>query len=58
MADLFAKLAKPRLMALLRLSSVEHLYDPTPGREPATFLYQGREISLGKLLQTTQPHKR
>jgi hypothetical protein len=57
MADLFAKLAKPRLMGLLRLSSVEHIYDPTPGRAPAKFLYRSREISLGKLHKTTQPYR-
>jgi hypothetical protein len=57
MADLFAKLAKPRLMDLLRLKSVEHIYDPTPGRAPAKFLHKGREISLDKLQKTSQPYK-
>lgn len=56
LADLFAKVAKPRLLDLLKLKSVEHVYDPTPGRAPASFLYQGREISL-KLHTTTQPYK-
>lgn len=57
MADLFAKLAKPRLMDLLRLRSVEHVYDPTPGRAPAKFVHQGAEISLDKLHKTTQPYR-
>ncbi len=56
LAELFAKVAKPRLLDLLKLKSVEHVYDPTPGRAPASFLYQGREISL-KLHKTTQPYK-
>jgi hypothetical protein len=56
MADLFAKLAKPRLLDLLRLKSVEHIYDPTLGRAPSKFVHQGVEISL-KLHKTTQPYR-
>jgi len=56
MVDLFARLAKPRLMGLLRLNSIEHIYDPMPGRAPAKVLHQGREISL-KLHKTSQPYK-
>ena len=55
-ADFFAKMAKPRLLGLLKLKSIEHMYDPMPGRAPAKFVYQGREISL-KLHKTTQPYK-
>jgi hypothetical protein len=57
MAGLFAKLAKPRLLDLLRLKSVEHIYDPTPGRAPSKFVHQGVEISLDKLQKTTQPYR-
>jgi len=57
MADWFAKLARPRLMDLLRLKSVEHIYDPTPGRAPSKFVHQGREISVDKLQKTTQPYR-
>jgi hypothetical protein len=56
MADFIARLAKPRLMELLKLQTVEFLYDATPGRPPATYFYQGREIPL-KLQKTSQPYK-
>jgi hypothetical protein len=56
MVDLFAQLAQPRLMELLKLK-VQHVYDPAPGRPPARFLAEGREISLDKLKKTTQPYK-
>jgi hypothetical protein len=57
MVDLFAELAKPRLMELLKLKSAQHIYDPEPARAPAKFLHEGREIPLGKLIQTSQPYK-
>ena len=57
MVDWFAQLAKPRLMELLKLKSVEHLYDPTPGRAPSKFLHNGAEISLDKLWKTMQPYR-
>jgi hypothetical protein len=56
MADFFARLAKPRLMELLKLQNVELLYDPTPGRTPSTYFHEGREIPL-KLQNTSQPYK-
>jgi hypothetical protein len=57
MADLFARLGKPRLMELLKLKSVQHLYDPTPGRAPARFLHEGVEIALDKMVKAVQPYK-
>lgn len=57
MAEWIVKMAKPRLMDLLKLKSVEHVYDPTPGRAPAKSVYQGREILLDKLHQTSQPYR-
>ena len=56
MADFFARLAKPRLMELLKLQNVEFLYDATPGRAPGTYFHQGREVPL-KLQKTSQPYK-
>lgn len=56
MADFFARLAKPRLMELLKLQNVEFLYDPTPGRAPATYFHQGEEVPL-KLQKASQPYK-
>ena len=56
MVDLFADLAQPRLIELLKLKSAEHVYDPEPARAPAKSLHDGREITL-KLIQAVQPYK-
>ncbi len=56
MVDLFAELAQPRLLELLRLKSAEHIYDPEPARAPAKSLHDGHEITL-KLIQSVQPYK-
>jgi len=57
MVDLFARLAKPRLMELLRLKGVRHVFDPAMGRASGKFLEEGCEISLDKLRKTTQPYR-
>jgi len=57
MVDLFAQLAKPRLMELLKLKSAQHVYDPEPARAPAKSLHEGREIVLSKVVKTVQPYK-
>jgi hypothetical protein len=57
MVNLFAKLAKPRLWELFKLKSAEHIYDPTPGRVPAKFVHDGREILLNKFPTSLQPYK-
>jgi len=57
MADLFAKLAEPRLMELLKLRSVQHVYDPTPGRAPAKFHDGTREVAVDKMVKAVQPYK-
>ncbi len=56
MVDLFAELAQPRLIELLKLKSAAHVYDPEPARAPAKSLLDGREITL-KLIQAGQPYK-
>jgi hypothetical protein len=56
MVDLFAELAQPRLLELLKLK-VPHVYDPAPGRPPARVLAEGHDIALDKLKKTTQPYK-
>ena len=53
--DHLARLAKPRLMDLLKLK-VEHIYDPAPGNASSTIILEGYEIRL-KHLRTTQPYK-
>lgn len=54
MVDHFARLAKPRLLDLLRLK-VPHIYDDTPGQANSTVLADNVEISL-KLKKTLQPY--
>ncbi len=53
----FAVLAKPRLTTLLRLRSVRHLYDPTPGVLNSTFLDGGKSVTLNKLKRASQPYR-
>jgi hypothetical protein len=55
--DRIAVLAKPRLSSLLRLRSVRHLYDSTPGALHSKFVEDRREITLTKLKRTSQPYR-
>jgi hypothetical protein len=55
-ADVIARLAKPRLMELLKLHNVELLYDGTPGRAQDSFFVQGKAIPL-RLQKSTQPYR-
>jgi hypothetical protein len=55
MVDLFAKLAKPRLMDLLKLK-VRHVYETTPGNSNSKLVVDGCEVEL-RLLRTAQPYK-
>src|ERR1700680_501366 len=55
MVDHFAKLAKPRLMDLLRLK-VRHVYETTPGNVNSKFVIDGCEVDF-RLLRTAQPYK-
>jgi hypothetical protein len=55
--DRFARLAQPRLFELLKLTDVQHVYDPERGRAPAKSWHEGREIVLDKTVRTVQPYK-
>src|SRR4051812_15034180 len=52
--DQFARLAKPRLSELLKLS-VQHIYDWTPGDTKSMFVTDNSKIAL-KLVRTVQPY--
>ena len=55
MVDLFARLAQPRLMELLRLK-VRHVYETTPGNPDSKVVIDGREVQF-KLVRAAQPYK-
>jgi hypothetical protein len=55
MVNLFAKLAQPRLMELLRLK-VKHVYEVTPGSANSKLVIDGHEIQF-KLVRAAQPYK-
>lgn len=56
-ADRFAALAKPRLATLLRLSSAQRIYEPTPGALHSTVVESGTIIALDKWSRGVQPYK-
>jgi hypothetical protein len=56
MAEKIAKVAKPRLLQLLKLK-IPHVYDPTPGRPPAKISLAKKEVVLDKLRTTSQPYR-
>jgi hypothetical protein len=55
MVDLFARLAQPRLMDLLRLK-VRHVYETTPGNANSKLVIDGHEVQF-KLVRAAQPYK-
>lgn len=55
MVDQFAKLAKPRLMDLLKLK-VRHVYEATPGNANSKLVIHGCEVEF-RLMRTAQPYK-
>jgi len=55
--DRIAVLAGPRVTALLRLRSVRHIYDPTPGALNSTFVENDAKVSLDKMKTASQPYK-
>jgi hypothetical protein len=55
MVDLFAKLAQPRLMELLRLK-VRHVYETTPGNAQSKLVVDAHEVQF-KLVKSAQPYK-
>ena len=55
--DRLAALAKPRLLNLLRLRSVRHVYEPTPGALNSMVVQDGHNLTLDKLKQASQPYR-
>jgi hypothetical protein len=55
--DRLAALANPRLQALLRLRSVRHIYDPTPGSLNSSVVEDGSEFVLDKWKRASQPYR-
>ena len=55
--DRLAALAKPRLASLLRLRSVRHVYDPTPGALNSRAVENGNEFTVDKLKRASQPYR-
>jgi hypothetical protein len=55
MVNLFATLAQPRLMELLKLK-VRHVYEMTPGNANSKLVIDGHEVRF-KLVRTAQPYK-
>jgi len=53
--DFFTKVAKPRLIDLLKLK-VRHIYETTPGNAGSTLVIDGSEIRL-KSIRSTQPYR-
>jgi hypothetical protein len=53
--DLFAKVAKPRLIDLLKLK-VRHVYETIPGNAESTIVIDGNEIQF-KSIRSTQPYR-
>jgi hypothetical protein len=55
LVDLFAKLAQPRLMELLKLK-VRHVYEITPGNANSRLMVDGHEVRF-TLVKSAQPYK-
>ena len=55
MVELFARLAQPRLVELLRLK-VRHVYETTPGNADSKLVVDGHEVQF-KLVRSAQPYK-
>ena len=53
--DLFAKVAKPRLMDLLKLK-VRHVYETTPGNAESKIVIDGCEVQF-KAIRSAQPYR-
>jgi hypothetical protein len=52
-----AALAGPRAAQLLRLRSVRHIYDPTPGTLNSAFVENGQTVTLNKWKSASQPYR-
>jgi len=55
--DHIAVLAEPRIKSLLRLRSVRHVYEPTPGAFNSRIVESGHEFTLDKLKRASQPYR-
>ena len=55
--DRLAALARQRLTGLLRLRSVRHVYDATPGALTSRGEEDGNEFILDKLKRASQPYR-
>jgi len=55
--DRLAALAGPRVTSLLRLRSVRHVYDPTPGALNSKVVDGGQEVTLRNLKTASQPYR-
>jgi hypothetical protein len=55
MADYFIKVAKPRLIELLKLK-VRHIYETTPGTSNSKLVVDGREVTF-KSVKSIQPYR-
>ncbi len=55
--DRLAALATPRLANLLRLRSVKHIYDPTPGALNSAVVEDGHKVILDKFKRASQPYR-
>jgi len=55
--DRIAVLAQPRLVSLLRLRNVRHVYEPTPGELNSKVVVDGQEVTLNKLKNASQPYR-
>ncbi len=55
--DRLAELANPRFAGLLRLRSVRHAYDPTPGALHSRTVEGGKEFALDKWKRASQPYR-
>lgn len=57
MVDVFAALAKPRIVSLLRLQGAKRVYEPTPGALNSKIEVDGREVILAKWKRALQPYR-
>ena len=55
--DRLALLASSRLISLLKLRSVKHVYDPTPGALNSRTVENGNQLTLAKLKRASQPYR-
>jgi hypothetical protein len=55
--DRIAVLAKPHLTDLLRLRSVRHIWNPTPGALNSSVIENGRSLTLDKFKRASQPYR-